>query len=69
MAGADNMENTNNDDESIVIDSTEEDDWFGCDFCASDEELHCCGDVSLCTKCRDRLEDEIASVESLMEEE
>lgn len=43
--------------------------WFGCDFCASDETLHCLGDVWLCTPCRERLEDEIASVEALMKEE
>ena len=65
MAGADNMENTSDGE----VKNKTADNWFGCDFCAADEELHCLGDVWLCTPCRQRLEDEIASVEALMEEE
>lgn len=65
MAGADNMENT----AGLDVNSSGADNWFGCDFCAADEELHNCGDVNLCRRCRQNLEDEIATIEALMEEE
>ena len=65
MAGADNMEDT----PGPEVNTSGADNWFGCDFCASDETLHCCGDVWICTRCREHLEDEIATIESLMEEE
>lgn len=69
MAGADNMENTTAGDLETSTADNLENKWFGCDFCAAESELHCLGDVWLCTLCRQRLEDEIASVEALMEEE
>ncbi len=65
MVGADNMEHPDLED----VNSSGADNWFGCDFCASDETLFEIGDVWLCTRCIQYLEDEIAAVEALMEEE
>lgn len=65
MARADNIDNPGLGD----VNSSGADNWYGCDFCAADETLSNCGDVWLCTRCRRALEDEIASVEVLMEEE
>lgn len=41
----------------------------GCDFCGADNTLHCIGDYWVCTPCRQKLEDEIEVIASLMEEE
>lgn len=35
--------------------------WTGCDFCGADETLTCMGDVWLCAKCADDLQDEMYS--------
>ena len=54
MARADNMENPH---------------VGSCDFCGRIMEIHCIGDYWVCTPCRQKLEDEIEAISTLMEAE